>query len=298
MTSFLQETERLNAFLGIHAEKSSRSLTAFPKVSVVIPSFNHAQFIERTLLSVLNQGYPNLEIIVIDGGSEDGTIELLERYRGSLSYVHSGPDRGQSDALNHGFSQASGEILAWVNSDDLLLPGAVFAAVEAFELNPEAGVVYGDWWSIDANDNVTAINYAFDFSLRHFIYEGFHLNSQAMFWRQDVHRRFGEFDVDLHRTMDYDLILRLGLNEGDDAFFRLPQPIACFRRHPSQKTTSAGRDLVEAEHRAIARKNGIRWKFTWLGSAIRLAYRFRRAWWYARRGGLGFLRSQLSWTNR
>lgn len=266
----------------------------WPKISVVIPSYNQAGFIERTLLSVLNQNYPNLEIIVIDGGSSDGTVELLERYSDQLTYVYSGPDKGQSDALNHGFSKASGDIMAWLNSDDLHLPGAMHAAAETFKEFPDASVVFGDWWSIDGEDCVTDIHYAFDFSLGHFIYEGFHLNSQAMFWRRSAHRRFGEFDVDLHRTMDYDLILRLGLNEGEDKFVRMQRALACFRRHPEQKTTGYGSEVVAIEHRAIAEKTGLSRKYTLAGRILRLAYRVRRAWWYLKRGGIGFTWGQIA----
>jgi glycosyltransferase involved in cell wall biosynthesis len=260
-----------------------------PKVSVVVPSFNQAAFVERTLLSILNQDYPDLELIVIDGGSTDGTFEVLERYRKYIAYFHAGPDNGQSDALNHGFSKATGEIVAWMNSDDVYLPGAIHAAVEAFEAAPSASVVYGDWWGIDGNDEVLEIFHAFDFSVGHFLYEGFHLNSQAMFWRREAHQRFGQFDVNLHRTMDYDLILRLGLNEGERRFVRLPRPLACFRRHPDQKTTGpAMSQPVLDEHRAIALKHGLSSKYSLSGKALRLLYRFRRAWWYLKRDGLDF----------
>lgn len=284
---FSKETEVLKAFIS-DPQAAPAANSSFPKVSIVIPSFNQARFIERTLLSVLNQQYPNIEIIVIDGGSSDGTVELLERYRGVLSYVHSGPDAGQSDALNHGFSRATGDVVGWLNSDDLLLPGALESAVTAFIRFPRATVVFGDWWSIDSSDNVTEINYAFDFSIGQFLYEGFHLNSQAMFWRMDAHRRFGKFNVNLHRTMDYDLILRLGLNEGSGRFLRVEQPLACFRRHPEQKTTNNGRDLVAHEHRVIAAEHGLMRKYSVLGRVLRLVYRARRAWWYLRRGGPGF----------
>lgn len=288
------ESSILSAFLSMSVSRYDASaVRTHPLISVVIPSFNQVQFIERTLLSLLNQNYPSLEIVVVDGGSSDGTTELLESYRDQLAYVFSGPDNGQSDALNHGFSKVSGEILCWLNSDDLQLPGSLHAVAEAFHAFPEASVVFGDWWSIDSQDRVTEVHYAFDFSLRHFIYEGFTLNSQAMFWRRDVHRRFGEFDVKLHRTMDYDLIVRLGLNEGPHKFVRLEKALACFRRHPEQKTTNAGGDIVESEHRWIAEKNGFSRKYRAAGRFLRLAYRARRAWWYLKRGGIGFTWAQL-----
>lgn len=259
----------------------------FPRLSIIMPSYNQGKFIERSILSVLNQNYPNLEFIVIDGGSKDGTVEIIRKFERYLSYWVSEPDSGQSDALNHGFSKATGDIVGWMNSDDLYLPQAFTRTVEAFREHPAAGIVFGDWWEIDNVDKVTSVHYSFDFNLMHFIYEGFHLNSQAMFWRREVHGRFGRLDVKLHRTMDYDLILRFGLVEGQRAFFRIPYPLACFRRHARQKTTGGNR-VVHEEHRRIASKNNIAVKGTRLGKTYRLMYRFRRAYWYVKRGGLAY----------
>jgi glycosyltransferase involved in cell wall biosynthesis len=259
-----------------------------PKISVIVPALNQAAFVERTLLSILNQGYPNLELIVVDGGSTDGTLEVLDRYKDHISHLSSSPDNGQSDALNRGFAKATGDIMAWMNSDDLYLPGALRAAADAFRAFPDATVIFGDWWSIDSEDRVSEICLAFDFSLGQMKYEGFHLNSQAMFWSKDAHRRFGSFDVSLHRTMDYDLIVRLGLNEGERRFVRIPAALACFRRHAAQKTTEAGADLVRREHQYIASKNGFSMKYSAIGPILRLFFRFRRLWWYIRRGGLAY----------
>lgn len=274
---------------GPHATCNSRrhEFSDLPKISIVTPSYNQARYLERTILSVLNQGYPNLEFIIIDGGSTDGSVDIIKKYEGYLAYWHSGPDGGQSDALNHGFSKATGDIFGWLNSDDLYLPGAFASVVEAFRFRPEAGVVFGDWWEIDNADEVTSVNYAFDFSLGHFIHEGFHLNSQSMFWRRAVHQRFGAFDVTLHRTMDYDLILRLGLVEGQGAFYRIPQALACFRRHAEQKTIGFDRRVLD-EHRQIANKNGIAIKYSLHGRVFRLMYRLRRAYWYVKRGGVAY----------
>lgn len=256
-----------------------------------MPSYNQARYLERSILSALNQGYQNLEFIIIDGGSTDGSIEIIKKYESYLAYWHTVQDAGQSDALNKGFVHATGQIFGWLNSDDLYLPGAFLRVVETFKSDDSASVVFGDWWEIDDEDKVTSVNYAFDFSLGHFIHEGFHLNSQAMFWRREAHGRFGEFDVKLHRTMDYDLILRLGLVEGQGAFFRIPYPLACFRRHAEQKTQGIlGVDRkVHDEHRRIAFKNGIGIKYSFIGKAIRGVYRFRRAYWYVKRGGLAYL---------
>ena len=265
----------------------SEEFSGHPKITIVMPSYNQAMYLERTILSVLNQAYPNLEFIIIDGGSTDGSVDIIKKYEGYLAYWYSGPDSGQSDALNHGFSKATGDIFGWLNSDDLYLPGAFGSVAEAFRVRSESGVVFGDWWEIDNADEVTSVNYAFDFSLGHLIHEGFHLNSQAMFWRRAVHQRFGAFDIKLHRTMDYDLILRLGLVEGQGAFYRIPQALACFRRHTEQKTIGFDRRVLD-EHRQIANKNGIGIKCSLPGRAFWLVYRLRRAYWYVKRGGFTY----------
>lgn len=299
-----RETKALHAFLALQPETGRgvhEGAPDLPKISVIMPSFNQVEYIERSILSVLNQGYPNLEFIIIDGGSKDGTLDIIRKYESKLAYWHSAPDKGQSDALNQGFSKATGDIFGWLNSDDLYLPGAFDEVIREFEHHPMSSVIFGDYWSIDRKDNFVCLNYAFDFSINHFVYEGFHLNSQAMFWRREAHRRFGQFDIDLQRTMDYDLILRLGMREGERAFVRISRSFACFRRHGEQKTrvheenVTLGYDpVVRQEHQLIARKNGFVDKYSLLAKLYRMAYRVRRAYWYARRGGIGYIFLRLA----
>jgi|APSaa5957512535_1039671.scaffolds.fasta_scaffold07034_5 glycosyltransferase involved in cell wall biosynthesis len=267
----------------------------WPKISVVMPSFNHEKYIERSILSVINQGYPNLEFIIVDGKSTDKTSFIVEKYMSYISIFRSEEDKGQSDALNHGFSMATGEIFAWLNSDDVYLPGALFSAAQAFRDNDSAKVVYGDWWSIDSDDNVISLNYAFDFSINHFIFEGFHLNSQAMFWQKSVHRNFGDFDINLHKTMDYDMILRFGINEGEKNFYRVPVVFACFRRHKEQKSENECDPLILKEQKKTAKKNKIyNKKYGVFRYFFRFVFRVRRAWWYIKRAGLDFTLNQIN----
>lgn len=253
-------------------------------ISVVMPSYNQVEYIERSIQSILDQAYPFLDLIIIDGGSTDGTVDVIRKHERHISYWVSEPDRGQSDALNKGFAGARGEIFGWLNSDDLYLPGAIQRAVETLVAHPEKGIVHGDWLTIDERDNVLSREYSFDFNLSHFKYEGFQVNAQAMFWRREVHERFGGFDVRLHRTMDYQMIVAFGINEGSDAFLRIPEPLGCFRRHTAQKTQGLS-DAVRDEHRLIAVRYGFGDKYGGLGSVKRLFYRARRARWYLKRGG-------------
>lgn len=261
---------------------------SWPKISIVTPSYNQAKFLERTILSVLNQNYPNLEYIVIDGGSTDGSEEIIKKYEKYLAYWISEPDRGQSHALNKGFQIASGDILGWLNADDLYMPGVFYMIYNYFNGNKKINIVFGDYFTIDSEDKIISKEYAFDFNVQHFIYEGFYLNAQSMFWLKEVHDRFGSFNENLNRTMDYDMILRFGLNEGNQSFLRIPVLIGCFRRHDQQKTKGLDK-LVLYEHRLIANENNCGLKFTAIGKVLRLLFRFRRAYWYLKRGGPDYL---------
>ena len=125
-----------------------------PLVSIVIPSYNQARYLGATLRSVLEQDYSSMEVIVIDGGSTDGSVEIIQRYADRLAYWASESDRGQVDAINKGLQRASGEIVAWLNSDDLYLPGAVSDAVAVLTAHPDAGMVYGDGLLIDSENRL------------------------------------------------------------------------------------------------------------------------------------------------
>lgn len=262
------------------------------RFSVIMPSFNQARFIERSLNSVLNQEYEGTELIVMDGGSTDGTREILEKYSRHVDVWRSEPDGGQSDALNKGFGCATGDIYGWLNSDDLYLPGALHHAAHIFASHPEIDVVYGDWLVIDERDGICEHFPALTPSRGRMITEGVFCNAQAMFWRRSLHERLGQFDVQLHYTMDYDLILRMICIAGRRAFFRTDRPLGCFRVYPGQKTGTAA-ERVAAEHRRIAGRLGVSWKFAPTGRALRLAYRLTRSAEYLARGRRDFFLLKL-----
>jgi len=283
---------RFLASLQPRGETSMTEKQALPKVSIVMPSFNQVRFIERSILSVLNQDYQNIELIIIDGGSSDGTIDIIKKYQQHVAYWLSEPDHGQSNALNKGFAHASGDILGWLNSDDLYLPNAFRLAVNAFQEHPNKNIVFGDWLSIDEFDGVLDFNHAFDFSVNHFKYEGFHLNAQSMFWRSNVYKSFSGFDIDLYNTMDYQMILEFGLKQGESRFLRIPTALGAFRRYDGQKTSGLTAGVL-AEHRKMAVQYGYLDKYAQVGKMKRFFYRIRRTYWYVKRGGLGLLRRRL-----
>jgi glycosyltransferase involved in cell wall biosynthesis len=257
-----------------------------------MPSYNHGRFIEHSLLSVINQGYPNTELVVMDGGSSDNTRQVLEQYRRDIALWRSEPDNGQSDALNKGFKAVSGEIFGWLNSDDVYCPGAFDFAVDVFRRYPEVQVVYGDWYTLGLDHQISTRCFSLPYSRGQTVTEGTFCNAQAMFWRSDLHRRFGEFDIRLHYTMDYDLILRFLDLAGPKAFYRTHRPLGCFRVYPGQKTDTVG-GPVAVEHRLIAEKLGTTWKYRVGGRAARLFYRAKRVRDYYARGGLDYVMWKL-----
>ncbi len=258
----------------------------YPKISIVMPSYNKVNFIEKSILSVLNQGYPSIELIIIDGGSTDGTLDIIRKYEKYISFWVSEKDKGQSDALNKGFKKCTGSIYGFLNSDDIYLPGAFKCCTKALSQNSDKKIVFGDWLSIDNKDNLIDYNHAFDFNLNHFKYEGFHLNAQSMFWRSDIHKKFSGFDINLNFTMDYQLILEFGIIAGQNTFFRVSEVLGAFRRYDGQKTTDNMTLNVINEHILMSNKYNYRDKYNLIGSFKRLLYRARRAWWYKKRGGI------------
>ncbi len=205
-----------------------------PLVSVVTPSFNQAGFIEGTMRSVLDQDYPHVEYLVLDGGSKDASAEIIKRYEHRLAYWTSEPDKGQADAINRGWRMARGKILAYLNADDQYLPGAVARAVEFLSRHPDVGVVYGSCYSVLP----AGIRYQYvpaDFSLERLMVENF-IPQPAVFIRRSVLDQVGLLDDSLHYCLDYELWLRAAL--AGVRFNRIEGPaLASFRIWPGSKTS-------------------------------------------------------------
>ena len=207
------------------------------KVSIVTPSFNQARFIEATIQSVLSQEHAALEYIIVDGGSNDGAVDIIRSHADRLAWWVSEKDAGQTDALNKGFAHATGDILAWINSDDTYEPGAVAAVVDFMTKHPEIGVVYADTNFIDEKGRVIGRFPAAQTDYQRLRRGYVHIPQQAAFFRADLWRQVGPLDPDFYFAMDYDLWVRLAKLA---PFAYLPgQTWANFRLHASAKTISA-----------------------------------------------------------
>jgi len=210
-------------------------MTDLPFISVVTPTLNQGRFIERTLLSLKRQVYRNFEHIIVDGGSTDNTLQILEKYEGTYNMVYiSEEDEGQSDAINKGFLRSSGEILAWLNSDDTYEPYTLAIIADYFQKHPQMDVAYGNVDVIDEFDNVIKrLRYL---PLNRYLYfYGVHLLLQpSVFWRRDIFFKVRMLNPKLKQSMDYDLFMRFILYGARFGF--ISKTLSNYRVHPSAKT--------------------------------------------------------------
>jgi glycosyltransferase involved in cell wall biosynthesis len=225
---------------------------SLPTVSIVTPSFNHARYIEATIQSVLGQDYPDLEYIVVDGGSKDSTVQILRQYEHRLKWI-SEPDEGQADAINKGFGRTSGQILGWVNSDDTLAPGALAAVGEFFSSHPDVGAVYGDADFLDAEGQVIGrCQHIEEFNRHRLVHYSDFIVQPAAFFRRDVFDAVGGLDVKLNWAMDYDFWLKASRKA---EFQYLPKVLANYRWLGGSKTGEGGAERL-AEVERVARRYG------------------------------------------
>ena len=226
-----------------------------PLVSIITPSYNQGRFIRATIESVLGQDYPNLEYIVMDGGSGDETLAVLKDYASRLTCL-SEKDRGQSHAINKGFRLARGSLLFWLNSDDVILPGAVRAAVAEFTQNPAAGAVYGDGYLLDEDGAVTSPFTATEpFNLWKLVHLSDYILQQTLYVRREVLDDIGDLDESLHFTMDWDLLIRIGLRY---PLSYIRRPMGCLREYPETKSSSGGRGRIREMRKMLQRHAAMR----------------------------------------
>jgi glycosyltransferase involved in cell wall biosynthesis len=215
------------------------------KYSVITPSYNQAAFLERTIKSVISQNYPNLEYIIIDGGSTDGSVDLIKKYEDKISYWISEKDKGQSHAFNKGLERATGEIIGWINSDDIYYPNAIKECAKIFENRPDADAIFSNYNFIDENDNVlkTRKEIPYDYKIYLWSKGCYHANC-AGFFRRKCFENFGGLREDLQYAMDYEFYLRLGQNKciiihSNDVW-------GAYRFHDKSKSVSA--TLIDKKH--------------------------------------------------
>lgn len=229
-----------------------------PSISMVVPSLNSAAHIEAALDSVLSQGYPRLELIVMDGGSDDGSVRILEGMAGRLDHLESGPDRGQAAAINAGFGKATGEIRSWLNADDLLLPGSLAAVAGHFARHPEVDVVYGHRILIDEDGRDVGLWVTPPHGDDALVWFDF-IPQETVFWRRELWERVGGLDESFDLALDWDLLVRF--REAGATIARLPRFLGCMRLHPGQKTASrpgeAVTELAEIRDRVHGRHVGL-----------------------------------------
>jgi len=222
-------------------------MSDLPLVSIVTPSFNQAPFLEQTIRSVLEQDYPRIEYMIVDGGSTDGSVDIIRKYADRFAWWISEKDSGQAEAINKGLRRARGEIVAWLNSDDVYLPGAVSAAVQAFEQKPQAGLVYGNVLAVDEmNRPLNLLRYG-DWGLAGLM-EFRIIGQPSVFMRHQVLEQTGFLDPSYHFLLDHQLWLRLAQIAGMDY---LPKTLAEARFHRESKNVARAAEFGEEIHRIV-----------------------------------------------
>jgi glycosyltransferase involved in cell wall biosynthesis len=206
-----------------------------PRISIVTPSYNQGEFLEETITSVISQDYPNIEYIIIDGGSKDNSLNVIKKYEEQISYWISEPDSGQTDAVIKGFEKSTGEIFAWQNSDDRYLPGTFEFVAQVFKKHPEIDLFFGGWNFIDENGVFMSARHLKHYSLTK-LRAGSMIPAQpAVFFRRNAIKIAGNLNIQKHQVMDYDLYVRIATREN---VLIIDRVLGEFRIHKRSKTVS------------------------------------------------------------
>jgi glycosyltransferase involved in cell wall biosynthesis len=240
----------------------------YPKISIVTPSFNQAKYLEQTICSVLDQGYPNLEYIVIDGGSTDGSVEIIKKYADRLTYWVSEKDHGQSHAINKGFSRGTGKIFAWINSDDYFYLGALDTAARAFAAHPESSMVTGIADCLDGDD-LYRVQVAPVVTHESYAERKVGIAQPSTFFKADLFRAVGGLDESLHYVMDLDLWLKMLART---ACVSIPKALSVCAIHAEMKSRDAkNRSLRYIESDIAYARGGSRCMRKELEQVLRIA---------------------------
>lgn len=228
----------------------------YPKISIITPSYNQGQYIEETILSIINQGYPNLEYIIVDGGSTDDTVATIKKYEKHIKYWVSEKDDGQADAINKGLEQCSGEIFNWINSDDYLGEGVLFKIAEAFE-NKHAGMVAGSVMNFDEKGNTTLyVNKSLNLPAYFSNNESYVYHQPGIWFRMELVKKVGKFNTELHYSFDQEHLLRCLM--ANDQVIYIRDVLVNFRLHGSSKTTTQFKYFyteLQRVYRMFAKRN-------------------------------------------
>lgn len=218
-----------------------------PLVSVITPSYNQARFLEYTIQSVIQQDYPNIEYLVVDGGSSDGSLEIIKKYADHIAWWVSERDSGQAEAINKGINRSTGEIVAWLNSDDIFLPGTISQAVGILQSHPEAGFVYGNAITIDAQGRpLNGLRFA-DWGLTDLV--SFRIICQpAVVIRREPYQQAGGLDLDYHFMLDHRLWIKIARNH---PLFHVDQSWAAARHHEAAKNVSQAEGFARETMRLL-----------------------------------------------
>ena len=259
-------------------------MSSLPTISIVTPSYNQAQFLEETILSVLKQDYPNLEYIIMDGGSKDGSVDIIRKYEDKLAYWISKPDKGQADAIYRGFKKSTGEILAFINSDDYYLPNIFQSVGNFFRKMPHAELLVGNTIVVDARGQMLYHQLASAASFLKLLYGGCRWICQpSTFWRRSAFFKEGGFDTSLDFCFDYDLFLKFAKRRRPAKIHKF---LAARRLHPASKTSTIWQ-VKEKEDFLLHQKYGrfdrpllyqhfMKWKYSKEGKLIDELYLFLR----------------------
>lgn len=224
----------------------------FPKISIITPSFNQGEFIEDTICSIINQNYPNLEYIICDGGSTDNTVDIIKKYEDKITFWCSEKDKGQTDAINKGMKKATGDIVGWLNSDDVLLPGSLFQIANFFAIHRTCEFMNGTLMEMDRKGDV--LKFTHIIMSKYFMKHGcFNICQQGMFWKRELFDKVGFLNKNFHAEMDVEWLIR---NYESGTNIKLyNKPLGAIRVHEETKTAQGG-VIWENDQNAIAQKYG------------------------------------------
>jgi glycosyltransferase involved in cell wall biosynthesis len=268
---------------------------SWPRITVVTPTFNRAEYLEETILSVLDQDYPNLEYIIVDGGStNDRVFEIIRKYEDRLAWWISEPDGGHAEAIRKGFDKATGEILAWLCSDDLYVIGALRAVGECFRNHPGAEVVYGNTNVVDAHTHFVRELRAVPYS-RLAMFTHINLHQPSTFWTRALYEQVGgnvggiNFEYNIYEP-NTDLFYRFANANAKFVFLR--HPLSNARMHPEQVSFKENNKAIEYAHRACRRELRF-WSKPGIFQVLKLVMRMRQIYYHLRQREISYMTAGL-----